>query len=162
VNREFEAFVQANFNSGASLAIETTLRSTITFEQARLARLHGFRVVMAYVALDTAEQHIERVKRRAARGGHSASESTLRRINACSLRNLPMALSPAKSGIELVRIYDNSRSESRPRLALESRRGRIVWLAAEFPRWLQRALRWTDRDLDRHRRELARRADLGR
>jgi predicted ABC-type ATPase len=39
-------------------------------------------VFMRYFALDTVAQHIERVKRRAARGGHSASETTLRRIHA--------------------------------------------------------------------------------
>jgi hypothetical protein len=77
---------------GTSFAIETTLRSTITFEQARLARQNGFRVVMVYVALDTVEHHIERVKRRASRGGHSASEVTLRRIHASSVENLPLAL----------------------------------------------------------------------
>jgi len=34
-------------------------------------------VFMRYIALDTVEHHIERVKRRAAGGGHSASETTL-------------------------------------------------------------------------------------
>ena len=85
VNREFERFVQSNIAAGTSFALETTLRSTITFEQAKLAKEKGFRVFMRYVALDTVEQHIERVKRRAARGGHSASETTLRRIHASSL-----------------------------------------------------------------------------
>lgn len=113
VNREFEQFVHANIGAGTSFALETTLRSMITFEQARLAKENGFRVFMRYVALDTVEHHIERVKRRAAHGGHSASETTLRRIHASSLANLPVALDPEKSGIEIVRIYDNSRSESR-------------------------------------------------
>jgi predicted ABC-type ATPase len=35
VKREFEEFVRANIRSGTSFALETTLRSTITFEQAR-------------------------------------------------------------------------------------------------------------------------------
>ncbi len=47
-------------------------------------------VFMRYIALDTVEHHIERVKRRAARGGHSASETTLRTIHASSLANLPL------------------------------------------------------------------------
>ena len=58
-----------SLGAGASFALETTLRSTITFEQAKLAREHGFRVSMFYVALDSVERHIERVMRRAARGG---------------------------------------------------------------------------------------------
>ncbi len=162
MNREFEEFVHANIRSGTSFALETTLRGTVTFEQARLARQHGFRVAMRYVALDTVERHIERVKRRAARGGHAASETTLRRIHASSLENLPLALSPARSGIEFIRIYDTSISETGPSLALESHRCRIVRLAADFPQWLQRALHWGDRDLDQYRKELARTLDLGR
>jgi predicted ABC-type ATPase len=37
VNREFEEFVHANIRSGTSFALETTLRSSITFDQAKLA-----------------------------------------------------------------------------------------------------------------------------
>ena len=96
VNREFEAFVHSNIRAGASFAVETRLRSTITFEHAKLAREKAFRVFMRYVALDTVERHIERVMRRAARGGHSASETTLRRIHASSLGNLPVALNPGE------------------------------------------------------------------
>jgi predicted ABC-type ATPase len=70
VNREFEEFVHANIRAGTSFALEPTLRSVITFEQATLAKENGFRVSMLYVALDTVERHIERVMRRAARGGH--------------------------------------------------------------------------------------------
>jgi len=162
VNREFEKFVHANIRSGTSFALETTLRSTITFDQAKLAKDNGFRVTMWYVALDTPERHIERVKRRAARGGHSASEATLRRIHASSLANLPVALNPEKSSIDFIQIYDNSRFETPPKLVLEARRGRIVRLAANFPAWLQRALGWTQRDLNEQRADLAQRRRLGR
>jgi predicted ABC-type ATPase len=154
VNKEFEGFRSRSHPIGTSLALETTLRSTITFEQAKLATQNGFRVSMWYVALATVEQHIERVRRRAARGGHSASEATLRGIHAGSLSNLPAALDPEKSGIEFVRIYDNSGFERRPDLVLESHRGTITRLATDFPEWLQRALAWTEYDL------IERRADL--
>jgi predicted ABC-type ATPase len=162
VNRQFEEFVHANIRAGTSFALETTLRSTITFEQARLARENGFRVSMWYVALDTVEHHIERVKRRAALGGHAASERTLRTIHASSLGNLPLALNPTKNAIEIIRIYDNSRLESRPSLVLEARQGRIVRLAESFPGWLQAALAWTPHDLERRRRDLARHREMDR
>ena len=155
VNREFEKFVHANIRAGISFALETTLRNTIIYEQAKLARENGFRVSMWYVALDTVEHHIERVKRRAARGGHSASERTLRRIHTSSLGNLPLALMPEKSGIEIVRIYDNSRFESRPELVLEARGGRTVRVAEDFPGWLQAALGWPQHVLELHRKQSA-------
>ena len=162
VNREFKEFVHANIRARTSFALETTLRSMITFEQARLARGNGFQVSMWYIALDTIERHIERVKRRAALGGHAASEKTLRIIHASSLNNLPLALNPEKSGIEIIRIYDNSRFESRPSLVLEARRGHIARLAENFPWWLQTALDWTPHDLERRRKELVRHRDMER
>jgi predicted ABC-type ATPase len=159
VNREFEEFVHANIRSATSFALETTLRSTITFDQARLARKNGFQVVMAYIALETVEHHIERVKRRAVRGGHSASETTLRRIHASSLANLPLVFNPEMSGIDFVRIYDNSRSETRQDPVLEARHGSIVLLGPDFPEWLRRALGWTPAELTRQRAEVARHSD---
>ena len=96
VNREFEAFVHANIRAGASFALETTLRSTITFEHAKLARENGFRVFMRYVALDTVERHIERVMRRAARGGHSASETTFARNPRQQPRQSACGVEPGK------------------------------------------------------------------
>ena len=154
VNREFEEFVHANIRSGNSFALETTLRSSITFDQAKLAYENGFRVVMRYVALETPELHIERVLQRAARAGHSASETTLRRIHSNSLRNLPTALVPAESGIESVRVYDNSRFGEPPRLVLQTEQGRIVRVADHFPMWLQSALGWPSTRLAEERERL--------
>jgi predicted ABC-type ATPase len=153
VNREFEQYVHASIEVGRSFALETTLRSTITFEQAKLARASGFEIAMIYVALESVEHHIERVKRRAARGGHSASESTLRRIHANSLANLPLALGAASS-VDLLTIYDNSDFEGRPHLVLESVNGKLVRLAEQFPEWLRSALHWSEEDLATRRAAL--------
>ena len=151
VNHEFELFVHANIRAGNSFALETTLRSAITFEQARLARDNGFRVSMRYVALDSVERHIERVRRRAELGGHSASDGTLRQIHTSSISNLRVALDPAESGIESVRIFDNTRFDRPAARVLTARDGRIVRIAADFPAWLQTALGWTQQDLDQVR-----------
>ena len=102
---------------------------------------------MIYVALDSFETHLERVIGRATLGGHSASESTLRRIYQSSLANLRSALDPDQSGIEKIQVFDNSVFNGTPRLVLESIDGRLTRLAANFPAWLQTALNWTDSDL---------------
>lgn len=91
VNRELEAFILESIARRVSFAIETTLRSEITFEQARLAKQAGFVVEMRYLALRDFRMHLERVKARADTGGHSASEATLRRIYEASLMNLRRA-----------------------------------------------------------------------
>lgn len=81
VNREFEIFVLSSIEKRISLAIETTLRSEITFEQPPLAKQAGFVIEMRYLAFRDFASHLERVKARADAGGHSASETTLRRID---------------------------------------------------------------------------------
>src|ERR1700723_3080763 len=51
VNREYERFVIDCVRRLESFAIETTLRSDVTFEQARLAKAAGFEIEMRYLAL---------------------------------------------------------------------------------------------------------------
>lgn len=136
VNREFEAFVVGSIERCVTFAIETTLRSDITFEQARLAKQAGFQVEMRYLALRDFETHLERVKARADAGGHSASETTLRRIYDASLRNLRRAIQE----LDLVWVYDNTELDASHPLVLETRNGEIQFLADDPPSWLNKAL----------------------
>lgn len=114
----------------------TAPRSDITFEQARLAKRAGFQVEMRYLALRDFETHLERVKARADAGGHSASETTLRRIYDTSLRNLRRAIQE----LDLVWVYDNTELDASHPLVLETRNGEIQYLADDPPSWLSKAL----------------------
>jgi predicted ABC-type ATPase len=136
VNREFEAFVLGCIEQRTSFAIETTLRSAVTFQQAQLAKVAGFRTEMRYLALRDFDMHIERVKARADAGGHSASESTLSEIYRASLANLPIALTQ----MDDLWVYDNSPVGGPPMLVLESEKGAIRFVAADPPKWLGLAL----------------------
>jgi predicted ABC-type ATPase len=147
VNREFEIFVRERIAFGVSFALETTLRSTVTFEQARIARSLGFWVSMTYVGLENFDLHFERVKQRALFGGHAASESSLRRIHESSLRNLSAALDTSISGIDLIRVFNNSVLGEQPRVVLEVESRRVVMMADEFRGWLQTALGWSDSEV---------------
>jgi predicted ABC-type ATPase len=60
---------------------------------------------MRYLVLSDLAMRLERVKIRADTGGHSASETTLRRIHGLSLANLPGAA--AEMGDLCV--YDNTK-----------------------------------------------------
>ena len=104
VNRLFESFVNDCIMRRASFALETTLRSSITFEQAATARREGFFIEMHYLALNNFAQHAERIKIRADKGGHSAPESVLRGIYDSSLRNLARAIRE----MDAIAVYDNS------------------------------------------------------
>lgn len=144
VNREFERFVHESIAARQRFAIETTLRSTITFEQAKFARAAGFHVAMIYVALESFDLHLERVTQRALLGGHAASEPTLRRIYDASLKNLSLAVDPLRSGIDEVQMFDNSAPGEIPKLALEVRSGRITRIGDNMPLWVTNALKGTD------------------
>lgn len=135
VNREFEAFIADHIRDRKSFAFETTLRSEITFEQARAAKAAGFEVELRYVALNDFGMNLERVKIRADKGGHSAPEAVLRGIYLASVRNLARAIRE----MDALRVYDNSEWGTPPKLLLESKDGNVTYRAAHWPEWLQRA-----------------------
>ena len=136
VNREFEAFILRSIETRVSFAIETTLRSDVTFEQARLAKQAGFVVEMRYLALRDFGMHLQRVKTRADAGGHSASETTLRRIYEASLANLRRAVQE----MDILWVYDNTAIDASHPMVLEARNGEIRLLTDDPPHWLTEAL----------------------
>ena len=91
---------------------------------------------MRDVALDEFSLHLRRVKARAFACGHSASESTVRRIYESSLANLARAL----EFVDILRVYDNTAFDAPPRLVLEAHAGHIVSVAEPAPGWLSTAL----------------------
>lgn len=136
VNRLFEGFVWDHIQRKASCAFETTLRSSITFEQTAAARSAGFNVEMSYLALETFSMHLERIGIRADKGGHSAPESVLRAIYDASMRNLPRAIRE----MDAIEIYDNSEWGVAPRVLLQAESGEILYQADDLPEWLETAL----------------------
>lgn len=136
VNREFEAFVLLQIQRGESFALETTLRGESTFEQAKLARSMGFTIEMRYLALASFAMHLQRVKARSDAGGHSASETTLRRIYQSSLANIPRAVHE----MDRLWVFDNSSLDVSHPLILEAQAGVVTFVAADPPAWLTSAL----------------------
>jgi predicted ABC-type ATPase len=137
VSRLFEAFVIDHIERGVSCAFETTLRSSITFEQAALAKHAGFTVEMRYLALETFEMHSERIKMRADRRGHSAPESLFRSIYDSSIDNLARAIRE----MDVLYVYDNSQWGLTPLVLLQAERGEIQYRAQRIPSWLATALK---------------------
>jgi predicted ABC-type ATPase len=135
VNRELEEFIADHIRDRKSFAFETTLRSEITFEQARAAKAAGFEVELRYVALSDFAMNLERVKIRADKGGHSAPEAILRGIYLASISNLARAIRET----DALRVYDNSGWGTPPKLVLESKDGNVIYRDANPPEWLRRA-----------------------
>jgi predicted ABC-type ATPase len=135
VNDEFERFVQEHIRQRKTFAIETTLRSDITFRQAQQARAEGFEIHMRYIALSDFSQNLKRVTARARAGGHSAPADQLRRIHAASIANLPLAIRETDE----LRVYDN--------IVLSARKAGINYLSAQSPQWLEDALLSTEYEI---------------
>jgi predicted ABC-type ATPase len=148
VNLEFQQWITDQIRTRKSFALETTLRSPITFEQARMAREHGFWTMMYYVTPGSVAESISRVTERSYRGGHSASERLIRDIYKKSLANALAALDFTKSNVDLVRIYDNSAFEIPVVELLATRRGKVTYLADHVSTWLQELLRGTEFDIE--------------
>jgi predicted ABC-type ATPase len=143
VNLEFHQWILDHIVSHKSLALETTLRSPITFDQARLAHDHGFWTSMHFLLAGSVEESIRRITERSYRGGHSASERLVRDIDENSTKNLFTALDFGASGFEVVRVYDNSMVGAEPRQVLSFRRGRSLSVADEIPAWLESLFKGT-------------------
>ena len=136
VNVLFEAFVLEHIDARSSFALETTLRSAVTFEQAALARRAGFVVEMRYLCLPNFEMHLERVKMRADRGGHSAPEPVLRGIYESSIANLLRAIRE----MDLIYVYENGEWGKTPVILLQAEHGEVVYRAERIPHWLAGSL----------------------
>ena len=110
-------------------AFETTLGGRTIAELLRHACESGLAVNVWFVGLDSVELHLERVRRRVARGGHDIPEAKVRERYRRSRENL-IRLLPALAAL---RVFDNSAEADPaagvapvPKLLLDFRRGRVA------------------------------------
>lgn len=87
-----------------SFIYETTLSSQQAVNLMRDAKAAGFSVGLYYVALDSVETNVERVKQRVEAGGHDIPEADIRKRYAGSLDKLAAALTYADEAL----LMDNS------------------------------------------------------
>jgi len=117
---------------------ETTLGGRTITNLLLQAIEQGIAIRVWYCGLNSAEKHIERVRQRAARGGHDIPEDRIRYRYVTSLKNI-CRLAPA---CDVLTVYDNSvdmRQGQRPcpERILQATRGQIEYLPGSPPRWSQ-------------------------
>jgi predicted ABC-type ATPase len=135
-----EKFIHDHIAAGKDFATETTLRSTIVFDQMKQAHQAGFVVRFRYVCVDSLDKSVDRVAGRATLGGHSGSEDTVRKIRSSSLGNLSRVFTELGKTIDLFDLYDNSAFEMKPKLIASFLGREITFLASELPAWMDEAL----------------------
>jgi predicted ABC-type ATPase len=138
-----EKFIEDHIAARRDFATETTLRSSIIFDQMKQAHDAGFYVRFRYISVDSISMSIDRVAGRADLGGHSGSEDTVRDIRSKSLANFPRVLHQLGHSIDFLNIYDNSAYDMAPRLIASFQARQITYLAPELPAWMEEALRQT-------------------
>jgi len=109
-------------------AFETTLGGRTIAELLHRAADAGIAVRVWFVGLDTVDRHLQRIRRRVARGGHDIPEAKVRERYRRSRENL-IRLLPV---LDALRVFDNSTEADpatgvapAPKLLLDFRRGRI-------------------------------------
>jgi predicted ABC-type ATPase len=144
VNLELETFIQSHIEQRRSLAIETTLRSRITFDQIAAARTRDFRVTMLYIGTEDPELNLDRIAVRWSLGYHAAPREVLMATHAQSLANLRIACEKAFLGLLRLIVFDNTRFGESPVPVCEIAYRAMRELAQPLPRWVERILRETD------------------
>lgn len=117
-----------------SFSFETVMSHPSKLDVLRTARLRGFRTVLYFVATESAELNVGRVRQRVALGGHDVPEDRIRARYVRTLKMLPQALRLA----DLAVLFDNSYGAIRP---FYRRDGDASAVEPPIPNWARPALR---------------------
>lgn len=120
-------------NKQKSVHVETTLAGNghAQLKLIDLAHANGFVVTLIYVALDSSDRAIRRVRHRVETGGHGVEPGLIEKRYAQSLKNL----STVAANVDIIKIYDNSSNEMRPVYARKEKIETVNNLA-DFP-WIK-------------------------
>jgi len=124
--------VQRCIQSKQSFIVESTISGRVYLRYLKQARDNGFKTVLVYVALSSAELSAERVALRVSKGGHNIPINDIKRRYPKSFDNLKAHLQLSDLGY----IYDNSKG-----YALVARyRDGLIHRLNDLPNFMKRYL----------------------
>lgn len=133
---ECEAFVLGHIKQRTSFAVETTFRTAIALEQAKMARTNGFKTFLFFSCTEDPAIHIRRVTARATGGGHAAPEEEIRTTYAASLNNLRDAMHV----FDFVECFDTTIHDAPARHVARIHRSKVLFQLEPIPKWIRPAL----------------------
>lgn len=99
------SMVQQCINTQESFIVESTISGRVYLRYLDLAKRAGFKTILVYVALESAELSAERVKSRVSKGGHNIPIQDIKRRYPKSFQNLKAHIRLT----DLAYIIDNSK-----------------------------------------------------
>lgn len=120
-----------HLSRGVDFVSESTFSHPSKLELISAAKSAGFRVVLYHVNLRSPELSVFRVARRYEEGGHDVPEDKVRARFARS----PELIRQAVLLSDRAYVYDNSRLNVEPALALRFRDGHVVQISGQVPAW---------------------------
>lgn len=128
--REVLKRIQEYFERSETFAVETTLSSHASLALIEDARKRGYETHLIFVALNSPEKNVARVRSRAQLGGHFIPDEDVRRRYYRSIANLRLAIRK----VDVAKVYDNSGQAHQ--LVLTARNGVITSRSNKPPVWL--------------------------
>jgi predicted ABC-type ATPase len=129
-----QAWLKASVRAHQTVGVETVLSTPKYRPLVEEAKSRGFEIRLLYVTLRTADQNVERVRLRVAKGGHGVPEDKIRTRRERSFQQLPWFLDQADFAL----IYDNSGSA--PKLVARKQAG-LIEIDPQAPPEIETAVR---------------------
>lgn len=126
--RQAVRLIDECIQSGGDLTQETTLSGGKTARTIAEARENGYFIRLYYVALNTAEESLLRIKNRVAKGGHDIPEDTVRRRFAKRFDDLLRILPLVDEGV----FFDNENGFVH---VADYRGGQLAAADENLPKW---------------------------
>ena len=121
--------IESCLENGVNFTQETTLSGSRTLKTVQEARARDYRINLYYVAVNSAEESLDRIANRVRKGGHDIPEEDVRRRYKNRFRDLMKVLPYC----DTAQFYDN---ENGFQFVAEFRNGELLQVGSYCPEWL--------------------------
>lgn len=130
--------IESCLKSGLDFTQETTLSGAKTLRTIKKARASGYDIRLFYIAVESAEESVKRVRNRVAKGGHNIPEETVKRRFASRFDDLLKVLRYCN----IAEFYDNENGFVK---VGEYSNGRISPFGEHQPHWFVELIKRTEK-----------------
>jgi len=123
--------IQGHIKNKTSFVRETVFSHPSKLDEIRQAKAAGFQVALYHVGLNSENLNVKRVGLRVKKGGHDVPENKIRERRE---RGKDLIAEAARLSDHAF-VYDNSKFGQSPKLGITFRRGQVVSVGENLPKW---------------------------